>query len=86
MRNYGLPATYYTKDPMGTQQGFEKFLAADVSATELEDRIMTAQNRVINSNPEVTRHLNHSILILLTVISWLTPLTHNRDYLISSAR
>jgi len=57
MRNYGLPATYYTKDAMGTQQGFEKFLAADVSATELEDRIMTAQNRVINANPEVSRAL-----------------------------
>jgi hypothetical protein len=57
MRNYGLPASYYTKDPMGTQQGFEKFLAADVSATELEDRIMTAQTRVINANPEVSRAL-----------------------------
>jgi hypothetical protein len=57
MRNYGLPASYYTKDPMGTQQGFEKFLAADVSATELEDRIMTAQNRVINANPEVSKAL-----------------------------
>jgi hypothetical protein len=57
MRNYGLPASYYTKDSMGTQQGFEKFLAADVSATELEDRIMTAQNRVINANPEVANAL-----------------------------
>lgn len=57
MRNYGLPATYYTKDPMGTQQGFEKFISADVSATELEDRIMTAQNRVINANPEITKAL-----------------------------
>ena len=57
MRNYGLPASYYAKDPMGTQKGFEKFLAADVSATELEDRIMTAQNRVINANPEVTKAL-----------------------------
>lgn len=57
MRNYGLPASYYTKDAMGTQQGFEKFLAADVSATELEDRIMTAQNRVINANPEVSKAL-----------------------------
>lgn len=57
MRNYGLPATYYTKDSMGTQQGFEKFLAADVSASELEDRIMTAQNRVINANPEVSKAL-----------------------------
>ena len=57
MRNYGLPASYYTKDTMGTQQGFEKFLAADVSATELEDRIMTAQTRVINANPEVSKAL-----------------------------
>jgi hypothetical protein len=57
MRNYGLPASYYTKDTMGTQEGFEKFLAADVSATELEDRIMTAQTRVINANPEVSRAL-----------------------------
>ena len=57
MRNYGLPASYYTKDAMGTQQGFEKFLGADVSAAELEDRIMTAQNRVINANPEVSRAL-----------------------------
>lgn len=57
MRNYGLPASYYTKDSMGTQQGFEKFLAADVSAAELEDRIMTAQNRVINANPEVKQAL-----------------------------
>ena len=57
MRNYGLPASYYTKDPMGTQQGFEKFIAADVSATELEDRIMTAQTRVINANPEVSKAL-----------------------------
>jgi len=57
MRNYGLPASYYTKDSMGTQEGFEKFLAADVSATELEDRIMTAQSRVINANPEVSKAL-----------------------------
>ena len=30
MRNYGLPATYYTKDSMGRQEGFEKFIAGDV--------------------------------------------------------
>ena len=53
MRNYGLPASYYTKDSTGKQVGFEKFIAGDVSATELEERIMTAQNRVINANPEV---------------------------------
>ena len=57
MRNYGLPASYYTKDTMGKQAGFEKFLAGDVSASELEDRIATAQQRVVNSNPEVLKAL-----------------------------
>ena len=57
MRNYGLPASYYTKDATGKQVGFEKFLAGDVSATELEDRIVTAQKRVINANPEVAAAL-----------------------------
>ena len=57
MRNYGLPASYYTKDSTGKQVGFEKFIAGDVSATELEDRISTAQKRVINANPEVSRAL-----------------------------
>ena len=57
MRNYGLPTTYYTKDSTGKQSGFDKFLAGDVSASELEDRIATAQQRVINSNPEVLKAL-----------------------------
>lgn len=57
MRNYGLPASYYTKDPTGKQVGFEKFIAGDVSATELADRISTAQKRVINANPEVSSAL-----------------------------
>ena len=57
MRNYGLPATYYTKDQTGKQAGFEKFIAGDVSATELENRIITAQDRVINANPEVAATL-----------------------------
>jgi hypothetical protein len=57
MRNYGLPASYYTKDTTGKQAGFEKFLANDVSASELEDRIATAQQRVLNTNPEVLKAL-----------------------------
>ena len=57
MRNYGLPASYYTKDITGKQVGFEKFIAGDVSATELEDRIATAQKRVLNANPEVSTAL-----------------------------
>ena len=57
MRNYGLPATYYTPGLYGKQAGFEKLLAGDVSAVELEDRIGTAQNRVLKANPEVTTAL-----------------------------
>ena len=57
MRNYGLPSSYYAKDSMGTQAGFNQLLSNDVSATELEDRVMTAQNRVVNANPEVYKAL-----------------------------
>jgi hypothetical protein len=57
MRNYGLPSSYWTKDATGKQAGFDKFLEGDVSASELEDRIVTAQQRVINSNPEVLKTL-----------------------------
>jgi hypothetical protein len=53
MRNYGLPASYYTPGINGKQEGFDKLLANDVSAVELEDRIATAQQRVLNANPEV---------------------------------
>ena len=57
MRNYGLPASYYTRGEMGRQEGFEKFIAGDVSASELEDRIALAQNRVINAAPEIAASL-----------------------------
>jgi hypothetical protein len=57
MRNYGLPESYYAKGQYGTQAGFQKFIANDVSATELEDRVMTAQQRVVNANPEVMASL-----------------------------
>jgi hypothetical protein len=57
MRNYGLPASYYAKDSTGKQAGFNQLLSNDVSAVELEDRVATAQNRVINANPDVTKAL-----------------------------
>jgi hypothetical protein len=53
MRNYDLPASYYAKDSLGTQAGFNKLIANDVSAVELEDRIQSAKDRVLNANPEV---------------------------------
>lgn len=55
MRRYGLPQSYYSRGDLGIQQGFEKFISGDVSPTELEDRIQTAQNRVINAAPEVSQ-------------------------------
>jgi hypothetical protein len=57
MRNYGLPPEYYTRGDMGVQEGFNKFIANDVSAKELEDRVLTAQSRVLNANPEVLASL-----------------------------
>ena len=57
MRNYGLPETYWKRGDLGTQEGFTKLLANDVSAVELENRIMTAQDRVLKANPEVLNAL-----------------------------
>jgi hypothetical protein len=57
MRNYGLPASYYTKGELGRQEGFEKFIGGDVSPAELEERIATAQKRVLDAAPEVTTAL-----------------------------
>jgi hypothetical protein len=57
MRQYGLPASYYAKDATGKQVGFEQLIANDVSNLELGDRLMAAQDRVVNANPEVARAL-----------------------------
>lgn len=57
MRNYGLPESYYSKGDLGIQEGFNKLIANDVSATELEDRIATAQQRVVNADPNVLKTL-----------------------------
>jgi rare lipoprotein A (peptidoglycan hydrolase) len=55
MRQYGLPESYYAKTGTGVQEGFRKLIENDVSNIELEDRISTAQKRVLNANPEVTQ-------------------------------
>jgi hypothetical protein len=57
MRRYGLPESYYSRGEMGRQEGFEKLISGNVSPLELEDRISTAQKRVLNANPEVTQAL-----------------------------
>ena len=53
MRRYGLPASYYQRGDLGRQEGFEKFIGGDVSPVELEDRVQTAQRRVINAAPQI---------------------------------
>lgn len=57
MRRYGMPESYYKPSGTGVQSNFEKFIAGDVSAAEVEDRIQAAQDRVINANPEVAQAL-----------------------------
>lgn len=57
MRQYGLPASYYTPGTDGKQVNFDKLIAADVDDAELEDRIATAQKRVLNTKPEVLQAL-----------------------------
>ena len=57
MRQYGLPESYWAKDSMGTQAGFNQLIGNDVSAAELNDRLIEGQQKVLNSNPEVLRAL-----------------------------
>lgn len=59
MRNYGLPESYWKVGALGTQEGFNKLIEGDVSAAELEDRVLNAQNRVLNANPEVVQALKN---------------------------
>jgi len=51
MRNYGLPASYYSKDAMGTQQGFTNLIAGNVSAAELENRVQQATD-ILDKGPK----------------------------------
>jgi hypothetical protein len=57
MRQYGLPAAYYEKNQFGKQANLDKFIAGDISAVELEDRLQIGYKRVQDSNPEVLQAL-----------------------------
>jgi hypothetical protein len=54
LRNAGLPESYWKRGDLGMQEGFTNFIANDVSAVELEDRVSTAQKRLLYANPEVS--------------------------------
>jgi hypothetical protein len=57
MRNYGLPASYYSKTATGTNESFEKLIGGNVSPVKLEEKIMIGTNRVLNASPFVTTAL-----------------------------
>jgi hypothetical protein len=52
MRNYGLPASYYSKDSMGRQEGFEILIGGDVKVPELEERIILGKNEILEGPAE----------------------------------
>ena len=52
MRNYGLPASYYSKDSMGRQAGFETLIGGDVKVPELEERIILGKNQLLEAPVE----------------------------------
>jgi hypothetical protein len=59
LRNAGLPESYWkqtvdARTGIVSQEGFSNFIANDVSPVELEDRVSTAQQRLIYANPEVS--------------------------------
>jgi hypothetical protein len=54
MRNYGLPASYYSKDSMGRQAGFEILIGGNVKVPELEERIILGKNELLEA-PVKTR-------------------------------
>lgn len=57
MRQYGLPKSFYEKTGIGNQPELDNLIAADVSPSELEDRVQLAVERVNNASPEVLRSL-----------------------------
>jgi hypothetical protein len=59
MSQYGLPETYYSRGDLGVQAGFEKLIAGGVSSLELEDRIQTAKDRVLNADANISEALKN---------------------------
>jgi hypothetical protein len=57
MTRYGLPESYYLRGDLGVQAGFEKLIAGGVSSLELEDRIQTAKDRVLNADANISEAL-----------------------------
>lgn len=52
MRAYGLPDSYWKRNDIGGQEGFQKLLANDVSVTELESRVQQAADVIDKGSGE----------------------------------
>jgi hypothetical protein len=52
MRNYGIPSSFYSRDSMGRQEGFEKLIAGDVKVPELEQRVILGKEKLLNAPPQ----------------------------------
>jgi hypothetical protein len=57
LRNYGLPASYYTKGTDGISKNFESLISGDVDSDELAERIILAQKRIKDADPNVKKAL-----------------------------
>lgn len=57
LRNYGLPASYYTRGTDGISKNFETLISGDVDPTELNERVVLAQKRVLDADPNVKKAL-----------------------------
>ena len=53
MRRFGLPESYYIRQPGRSNPVFENLVEFDISAPELEERLMLGQKRVMEAPPEV---------------------------------
>lgn len=51
MQNYGLPASYYAKGELGTQEGFTKLIANNVDPITAEERILEGK-KLTNSTKQ----------------------------------
>jgi hypothetical protein len=57
LRNYGIPASYYQKGTDGVSKGLEALITGDVDPTELENRVILAQKKVNDADPNVKKAL-----------------------------
>ena len=55
MRNYGLPAEYYTKSKTGNNSYFDTLIGGNVNSIKLEERLMAGVDRVMKANTEIKK-------------------------------